>query len=268
MFHPTFFTRNTSFSILGALFAAIAVWQGAPPVSAQDCQAALGGSTEAVSLATGGFTTKSKDVDEWNGDILKIRTALPGVLVIEGTGDGAQSSLYTEGSTGSDPLVDSAYVGTGLGELQAVIPAGDHCIQVAPGLGATGNFEVEATFTDACHLGETDDHGGSFLCASPIEVDAEDPASGEITVPSSGNDYDMFTFVLTSTATVDVESSGDTNVAASLYDANGMLLETDDDDGADANFQIVRSLNPGHYYVRVEGVNDTGDYELSVSSVP
>jgi hypothetical protein len=268
VFHPTAFTRNTSFSILGALFAAIAVWQGAPPVSAQDCQAALGGSTEAVALANGDNTSKSKDVDEWNGDILKIRTALPGVLVIEGAGDGAQNSLYTEGSTGSDPLVDSAYVGTGLGTLQAVIPAGDHCIQVAPGPDAEGNFEVEATFTDACHLGETDDHGGSFLCATPVEVDAEDPAEGEITVPSSGDDYDMFTFVLTSTTTLAIESAGDTDVAASLYDANGVLVEADDNDGPDANFQIVRSLDPGHYYVRIEGANDTGDYELSVSSVP
>jgi hypothetical protein len=268
VFHQLAFNRSTSTWTIGVLLFAVSIFARTPAVSAQDCQAALGGSTEAVALANGNNASKSKNVDEWNGDILKIHTALPGVVVIEGTGDGAQSSLYTEGSTGADPLVDSAYVGTGLGELQAVIPAGDHCIQVAPGLGATGNFEIEATFTDACHLGETDDHGGSFLCASPIEVDAEDPAAGEITVPSSGDDYDMFTFVLTSTATIDVESSGDTNVAASLYDANGMLLEADDDGGPDANFQIVRSLNPGHYYVRVEGVSDTGDYELSVSSVP
>jgi len=261
------FSRNVHFLIAGASLL-VAFFGATSPGSAQDCQAALGSSTAAEPLANAESASKSKGVDEWDGDILKLHTVHPGVLLIEGTGDGSQSSLYTEGSTGSHPLVDSAYLGTGLGELQVVIPAGDHCIQVAPGPGATGDFEVEATFTDACHLGETDDHGGSFLCATPVEVDDEDPASGEITVPSSGDDYDMFTFVLTSTATVNIESAGSTDVAASLYGASGVLLESDDNDGPDANFQIVRSLEPGHYYVRVEGANDTGAYELSVTSAP
>ena len=213
MFNQTAFTRNTSVWVIGVSLFAVSICGATPPVSAQDCQTALGSSMAAVSLTNGTTTSKSKGVDEWDGDVLKVHTPLPGVLVIEGTGDGAQNSLYTEGSSGSHPLVDSAYVGTGLGELEAVIPAGDHCIQVAPGLNAAGDFEVEATFIDACHLGETDDHGGSFLCATPVEVDAEDPTGGEITLPSSGNDYDMFTFVLTSAATIGIESAGDTDVA-------------------------------------------------------
>lgn len=265
MFNQTAFTRNTSFLVIGVLSVAASIFGGMQPAAAQDCQAALGSSMEATTVTNGNSASKSKGVDEWDGDVLKIYTPLPGVLEIEGTGDGAQNSLYTEGSSSFHPLVDSGYVGTGLGDMQIIIPAGDHCIQVAPGPNATGSFEVEATFTDACHLGETDDHGGSFLCSTPVEVDDENPTEGEITVPSSGDDYDMFTFVLTSGATVTIESAEDTDVAASLYDANGALLEADDNDGADANFQIIRSLGPGRYYVRVEGVSDTGDYELSVT---
>jgi hypothetical protein len=263
------FTRNTSFLVIGVALLAISAFGAMPPASAQDCQTALGSSSvTAVALTNGSTTTKTNGVDEWDGDILKLSTQRPGVLVIQGLGDGAQNSLYTEGSGSSHPLVDSAYVGTGLGELQVVIPAGDHCIQVAPGPNATGDFEIQATFTDACHLGETDDHGGSFLCATPMNVDAQDPTRGEITVLSSGSDYDMFTFALTSTTTVAIESSGDTDVAASLYDASGALLDWDDNSGTSPNFQIVRSLDAGQYYVRVQGVNDTGAYELSVSSVP
>lgn len=268
MFNQAGFTRNTSFLLICMAFFAISIVGGTPPAAAQDCQSALGGSMEATTVTNGNSASKAKGVDEWDGDVLKIFTPLPGVLVIQGTGDGSQNSLYTEGSTGSHPLVDSGYVGTGLGEIQVIVPAGEHCIQVAPNPNATGNFEVEATFTDACHLGETDDHGASFLCATPVEVDDENPAEGEITVPSSGDDYDMFTFVLTSAATIDIESAGSTDVAASLYDANGALLETDDNDGDDANFLITRSLGPGHYRVRIEGVNDTGEYELEVTSAP
>jgi hypothetical protein len=202
-------------------------------------------------------------VDEWDGDVLKIRTALPGVITIGGTGAGSQGSLYTEGSTSFHPLVDSAHLGTSLGELQVVVPAGDHCIQVAPGPGATGNFEVEASFIDACHLGAADDHGDSFLCATPIIVDDSD--SGEIN-PSA--DADLFTFVLTSAATVAIESTGSTDVAGELYDNGGVLLEEDDNGGTSPNFLMTRSLDAGRYYVKVSGANDEGAYGLSVASVP
>jgi hypothetical protein len=206
-------------------------------------------------------------VDEWDGDVLLIYTPLPGVIEVEGIGDGAESSLYTYGGVGSHPLVDSAYVGTGQGELQAILPAGYHCIEVAPGPGAEDEDEIEiqASFTDACHLGDTDDHGDSFLCATPIDVDDSD--SGEI---SAASDHDVFTFTLTSSATLTIESTGSTDVAMSLYDDDGVLLETDDNDGPydGVNFQIVRSLSAGRYYVRIEGVSDDGAYGLSVSEVP
>ncbi len=264
MFNQASFIRKASFWVVCAAFFVVSIVVS--PASAQDCQAALSSSMAATAVTNGNSASKANGVDEWDGDVLKIYTPLPGVLEIEGAGDGSQSSLYTEGSSSFHPLVDSEYLGTDLGDLQVIIPAGTHCIQVAPGPEAEGNFEVEATFIDACHLGETDDHGGSFLCSTPVEVDDENPTEAEITVPSSGNDYDMFTFVLTSAETVTIESAEDTDVAASLYDASGVLLEADDNDGADANFQIIRSLNPGRYYVRVEGVSDTGDYEVSVTT--
>jgi hypothetical protein len=259
------FTRNASFSILCSALLSVSL-SGATRAGAEDCQAALESSTPAVALSNGTSTTKAKGVDEWDGDVLKISTSLPGVLVIEGSGSGAQSSLYTRGSSGSHPLIDRARLGTSLRQLRAVVRAGDHCIQVAPKAGATGTFAVTASFTDVCHLGNVDDHGDSFRCATSIAVGGT--ASGEITSSSTAKDYDTFTFVLTSAATVAVASTGDTDVAGALYDSDGVLLETDDNGGTSPNFRIVRFLDPGRYYVQVEGVNDAGPYGLSVSLVP
>ena len=265
MFNPKVSRGFIAFSLPCLLFAVLLA-ESATPITAQDCQAALGGSIEPDELTNGNSTTRTKRVDEWDGDVLRISTPLPGVVDISGTGTGAQSSLYTEGSTSFHPLVDSAYVGTGLGDLHAVLPAGEHCIQVTPSGDPEESFEIEAAFTDACHLGDSDDYNDSFLCATPIDVDGT--ASGAITVPASGSDFDFYTFVLTSAGTVDIGSTGTTDVAATLYDANGAPLESDDNDGTGDNFQIVRSLSAGRYYVRVEGVNDDGSYGLGVSLVP
>lgn len=236
----------------------------ASPAAAQGCQDALNGSTGYVDLENGQTATKKKTVDEWDDDVLKITTDRPGVITIRSDGPGAQNSLYTEGWTIFHPLVDSAYQGAGLGDLEVIVPAGDHCIQVAPSITGSTEIEIEATFIDACHLGATDDYGDSFLCAEPFAVDAL-AVSAVISVPGTTSDYDMFTFTLTSAATVTIESTGSTDVAGSLYDDDGVLLESDDNDGASDNFQIVRSLSPGRYYVRVEGVSDDGSYTFRVT---
>ncbi len=204
MLNQAVFTRNTSFLLICMAFFAISIVDGTPPAIAQDCQSALGGSMEATTVTHGNSASKAKGVDEWDGDILKIFTPLPGMLVIEGTGDGAQTSLYTKGSSSFHPLVDSEYLETSLGALEVIVSAGDHCIQVAPAPGATGDFEVEATFTDACHLVAADDHGDSFLCATPIDVDDTD--SGEI---DDGSDDDIFTFVLTTGTEIAIEKLGE-----------------------------------------------------------
>lgn len=264
MFNQCTFLRNTLASISCLAFFALAMTGGVSPAAAQGCQDALDSSAGYEDLVNGQTATKARTVDEWDDDVLKITTDRPGVITIQSAGPGAQNSLYTEGSTGFHPLVDSAYQGTNLGDLEVIVPAGDHCIQVAPGTTGSAEIEIEATFIDACHLGVTDDFGDSFLCAAPFVVD--DPlVNAEISVPGATSDYDMFTFTLTSAATVTIESTGSTDVAGSLYDDDGVLLESDDNDGASQNFQIIRSLSPGQYYVRVEGVSDDGSYTFRVT---
>jgi hypothetical protein len=135
---------------------------------------------------------------------------------------------------------------------------------VAPSASASGDYEVAATFTDVCHLNDTDDHGDSFLCATPIAVDGSD--SGEIT-SGTATDVDMFSFVVTSSATITVASTGTGHVTGNLYDSGGALLASDNTDESAANFSIVSSLSAGTYYVQVSGA-DESSYGISVSAAP
>jgi hypothetical protein len=251
--------RNTFFSTLCITLLVISALANPNRAEAQDCQAALESSTGAVELSNGDTANKKKGVDEWSGEVVKLVTTLPGVLVIAGDGDGAQDSVYTQGSSTSHPLIDSAQLGTGLGELQAVVPAGTHCIQVTPGVNATGDFEVFASFTDVCHLGDVDDHGNSLLCATPIEVGGSLPTSGEIG-PASTADHDVFTFEQEAAATVTVTSTGG-DVSAGLYDSEGTLLDTG------LTFHILVASATSRYYVQVSG-DDESTYEISVALDP
>ena len=256
MFQSTGFFRNAFVAIL--LTATVPAW-------AEDCQTALSSSTGYTSLSNAGTTNAQKSVDEWEGEVVKLTTSLPGVFTISGSGVKSQNSLYSAAASGTHPRVDTSKLGTGVRSLQAVIRAGNHCIQVAPPAGATGNYTVSVTFTDVCHLGDLDDHGDSFLCATALTVGGSS-ASGQITYSSSAADGDMFTFELSSSATVTITSTGSTDVTGTLYNADGDILDSDDNGGSSPNFQIVESLAAGRYYVRVEGVGTTtGSYSVSAT---
>lgn len=263
MFQSTAFVRNAFVAIPSAALAIVLT--ATVPALAEDCQTALGGSTGYTSLSNGGSTSAQKSVDEWEGEVVKLTTSLPGVFTLTGSGVKSQSSLYSAAASGTHPRIDAIKLGSGVRSLQAVVRAGNHCIQVAPPGGSTGNFTVSVTFTDVCHLGDLDDHGDSFLCASSLTVGGSS-ASGQITYSSTTADGDMFSFDLSSSATVTIASTDSTDVTATLYDADGDILDSDDNGGSSPNFQIVESLAAGRYYVRVEGAGTaTGSYSVSVT---
>lgn len=260
MFKDNIAVRNT-FQFI-ALAAILLVLTSTRAAQAQ-CQSALANSTGAVALTSGNSTGKQKEIDEWSGEVIKIQTTRPGVLSIGAVGNSAQSALYTGAASGPHPLIDTTQLGNGRPQLQAVVPAGLHCIQVIPPTGATGEYEVEATFIDVCHLNDIDDHGDSFLCSTALTLGVSD--SGELDSGAT-SDSDVFSFVLTGSATVSIESTGSTDVEAGLFDGIGDLLSSDDDDGSGSNFLMVEPLAAGTYYVRVQGAD--GAYGVSVSIVP
>ncbi len=108
-------------------------------------------------------------------------------------------------------------------------------------------------------LGE-DDHGETAACASPLDR----RAVGEIR-NGWGDDEDFFTFRLRTTRTVRIETRGPTDTFGGLYDRFGHRLARADDGGRAGNFRIVKTLGPGRYFVRVEGLDGAeGRYALDL----
>jgi hypothetical protein len=210
-------------------------------------------------ITSGTSTSKQKGVEEWDTTIIRFRLDEPGFVEIVGSGDESQGALFTA-IEGDPTFVDSAALGGSLDGLQTIVPAGDYCVQVHPSSGAAGDIEVEVFITDACDLITADDHGESFQCATPLEVDGGDSgvlASGE------SADVDVFSFVLTSAATVTIASSGSTDVNASLFSNLGGPIAADDNSGSGDNFEIVQYLTAGTYYVKVQGAD--GSYGISLA---
>lgn len=261
MYNRVHAVRNTF--IQGAALLFILIFSRGSWAQPTDCQTELGGSSGYASLSNGASASAAKGVEEWDGEVLKLRTALPGVLTIEGNGPGLQGSLYTDASSGPYPMLDSAQVGTNLPELQTVVPAGDHCIQVTAGAGED-DFEIQATFIDVCHLGDADDHGDSSLCATPLTLDGGG-ISGQISSFGTA-DIDRFKFYLGAQTNVVIASTGSTDVEADLYQENGTLVDSDDDGGGGGNFRITAEDLEGWYYVRVRGAN--GSYSVSLVTDP
>ena len=242
------------------------IFASASIVRATDCQSTLNGTTGFTTLNNGDSTSKTNAVVEWDGEVLKLHTNLSGVLTISATGSTSQGTLYTDGSSTPHPLVDSASIGTSQPELTAIVGTGDHCVELAPGSGASGDIELTASFEDVCHLGTPDDHGNSFLCATLITVGGS-AASGEITSTETMDDVDMFVFTLSSSATVIIASTGGEQVGGSLYDSSGSLITSNNTGWSASNFSITQSLSAGTYYIKVTGPDDSS-YGLSVSSAP
>ena len=260
MFNHHHAVRNTF--VTGVALLSLLIVSGKAWAQTVDCPTELGVSSGFTSLTNGTSANLQNGVDEWDGEVLKLTTTLPGVLTIEGDGPGLQSSLYTDASSGP-AMLDSAQVGTGLSVLQTIVPAGDHCIQVTPGVGED-EFEIQATFTDVCHLGGADDHGDSSICATLLTVGGGN-VSGQIS--SSGTtDIDRFKFYLGSETDVIIQSTGSTDVEAHLYELDGTLVDSDDDSGSGDNFMISAQNLEGWYYVRVKGAN--GSYSVSVATAP
>lgn len=82
-------------------------------------------------------------------------------------------------------------------------------------------------------------------------------------VPASDSDY--FTFSLTTSLYVVLETDGDTDTYMTLYDESESMIAEDDDGGSDYNAQISTNLAPGTYYVEVHQLNDVSGAEYQIS---
>lgn len=109
----------------------------------------------------------------------------------------------------------------------------------------------------------TDDHGNSRSNATSVSSSSSTPGRLE-----TGGDIDYFSFSLSQSGSVTIQTSSSIDTYGILYNSSGNTIEEDDDDGPDNNFQISRSLNSGTYYVKVRGYSSdiTGSYTLVIST--
>ncbi len=144
-------------------------------------------------------------------------------------------------------------------------------IDANPLAAPAGGRSLHAKLDRLCRLGEVDDHGDSFPCATFLS--AGQALAGEI-YNGWGDDADLFHFVLGDPGgadlwTVEIETGGGVDTAGRLYDRTGQRLDHADGGGRSDNFRIVRTLSPGAYYVRVEGRHGAeGLYALRVKASP
>ena len=120
------------------------------------------------------------------------------------------------------------------------------------------------TARDLC--ARRDDHAELALCATALRF-AEERA-GRLEAPW-GDDVDTFTFTLSEVRTVEFSSTGDIDTFATLFDAGGHRLATDDDSGEGENFRLVKTLAPGRYWLRVAGTGGAeGVYTVRWTDAP
>lgn len=206
------------------------------------------------------FITFTDDIDEWDCDVVQIRIAAPGVVVIDAAATGVVGSLYPgDPCDSSEQLFSSVSLGPGDEGLAVVRPV-DHVLVVDPDGAYSGSYTARVKLYAVCDQGETDDHGDAALCATELTSSE----SGTID-NAQGDDFDYFIFELGSQSSVTLETTGSTDTYGVLYDEDGLRLDEDDDGGFGTNFSITKTLSAGRYFVRVEGSSGAeGSYSLDL----
>lgn len=179
----------------------------------------LTGNTPQDCRTLGRLKPATKEVDEWDPEILTLTIEEPGILELAGRGR----------------------------QVLATVRKGRYFLNRMKVLGEDPQ-DLHAMFYPVCGLGKADDHGDSFACATAVRLGARLAAQIE------PGDFDIFSFQMDAYGTVAFATGGAVDTFGQLFDDNGVRLAADDDGGGRANFRIVRSLLPGRYFLRVEGV--------------
>lgn len=113
-------------------------------------------------------------------------------------------------------------------------------------------------------LPPADDHSNSYSSATNISV----PSSTAGVINYMG-DYDLFQFTLTTAKEITVSTTGNTDTQGRLQDSGHVNIGYNDDFNGSSNFSIVRTLNPGTYFVQVNHHNPSatsGNYQLVLAA--
>ena len=123
------------------------------------------------------------------------------------------------------------------------------------------SFDVLVVNGTGSLVADADDHANTP--AGATAVTASSSTLGRI---GSNVDSDVFQIIISASGTLQVSSTGPTDVEVSLENASGSSIATDSDSGDWYNFDLSQSLSAGTYYVRVTHCcGGIGDYSLNAS---
>jgi len=92
-----------------------------------------------------------------------------------------------------------------------------------------------------------DDHGGTYTDSTILGIGSA--VAGVL----DADDTDVFRLELVGSAEIEVRTTGQTDTRGELIDSTGARLMSDDDSGPGDNFSMTAELQPGVYYVEVQG---------------
>ena len=104
-----------------------------------------------------------------------------------------------------------------------------------------------------------DDHGDSISEATVVAV----PSTTEGWIENT-EDHDYFSIEVDEAGTLLAFTEGWMDADGTLYTADGTQLASDDDSGADLNFRLSESIDPGTLFLRLSTSDGPGAYTLRV----
>ena len=123
------------------------------------------------------------------------------------------------------------------------------------------SFDVLVVNGTGSLVADADDHANTLAGATGVTTLST--TSGRI---GSNADNDVFQVIIGSSGTLQVSSTGPTDVEVSIKNASGSTIATDSDSGDWYNFNLSQSLSAGTYYVRITHCcGGIGNYSLNAS---
>lgn len=137
----------------------------------------------------------------------------------------------------------------------------DKCVRGSAYFGEFRHFYPYITeWFDPEPVSDGDDHGDSRTTATLVSVNST--TNGEL---EESGDEDYFQIEVDRFGTLKVYTESSIDTTGELTSADDSLLVSDDDSGSSFNFSITQDLDPGTYYIKVEGYGSTtGDYTLHI----
>ena len=168
----------------------------------------------------------------------------------------------TDTEVGTDSVSGLSASGTGSESISLTAPSSTGTYYYGACVASiSGESNTDNNCSDAVRVtvssgsgggGGSDDHSNTRSGATSLSLGGS--RSGRI---ETGGDVDYFRVQVSSSGTLRVYTTGNTDTYGTLQNSSGTTLATNDDGGSGTNFSIARSVSAGTYYIAVRGYSSS-----------